>query len=619
MAQISNTQEKNMGNTNDWGSNLPKIENPLKKLGYIKILTGLISLALSVYVLVSITWITKTDMVSGWICLAVGFGLLTYSVREAWSGFYMTFRMPLGRTDPSSLAANSSVVSDQSKCDYSADILSEMLNSRTNHTFREPANWLENMFFTTLKPLYFLPLPFRNLALKASSAIIRTVINLMCYLLALFLCKTGLITGDLDFVLALYTWYLFLAMTGIWKSMRSYDYTSFYNSPDTSSYLTPGKLSASIAIAVLVPVLTTTGFSYFNFYDTAWYQHLSAFINSFSITPWFLAMSFGNIALTLPLLWLLWQRSRSYQVVTEVSELRDNWQQSIHPDELFIAIENKIMANRRFMEVPNRIYLDLNPNLYVDGNNAKGKFEGVTIQETQPAYQKPVNSIVFNVVRFFASVLGHLMKLGIAGIIVYLAYRGAADVRELGGNFQALCDHFLPYVLGILCLWIYSGILDRATYIIWAEMKFESLLLYFRVSGTFTSSKISTGMSVYDSTRSENELIRSSISPWIIISRIVSTTFLGFGPHRFNNKRYIMEMHKDDAEMDNIVREFKEYMNSRENIAGVAREGDLRNASDILKMNRESVAYNRDRIGNNSGASGDAGLFGGILTDNSQS
>ena len=273
MAQISNTQEKNMGNTNDWGSNLPKIENHLKKLGYIKILTGLISLALSVYVLVSITWITKTDMVSGWICLAVGFGLLTYSVREAWSGFYMTFRMPLGRTDPSSLAANSSVVSDQSKCDYSADILSEMLNSRTNHTFREPANWLENMFFTTLKPLYFLPLPFRNLALKASSAIIRTVINLMCYLLALFLCKTGLITGDLDFVLALYTWYLFLAMTGIWKSMRSYDYTSFYNSPDTSSYLTPGKLSASIAIAVLVPVLTTTGFSYFNFYDTAWYQH----------------------------------------------------------------------------------------------------------------------------------------------------------------------------------------------------------------------------------------------------------------------------------------------------------------------------------------------------------
>ncbi len=616
MAQISNLQEKNMGNTNDWGSNLPKIDNPLKKLGYIKILTGLISLALSVYVLVSITWIAKTDMVSGWICLAVGFGLLTYSVREAWSGFYMTFRMPLGRTDPSSLAANSSVVSDHSKCDYSADILSEMLNSRTNHTFREPANWLENMFFTTLKPLFFLPLPFRNLALKASSAIIRTVINLMCYLLALFLCKTGLITGDLDFVLTVYTWYLFLAMTGIWKSMRSYDYASFYNSPDTSSYLTPGKLSVSIAIAVLFPVLTVTLFSYVNFYDMPVYQHLSAFINSFSITPWFLAMSFGNIALTLPLLWLLWQRSRSYQVVTEVSELRDNWQQSIHPDELFIAIENKIMANRRFMEVPNRIYLDLNPNLYVDGNNAKGKFEGVTIQETQPAYQKPVNSIVFNIVRFFASALGHLMKLGIAGIIVYLAYRGAADVRELGGSYQALCNHFLPYVLGILCLWIYSGILDRGTFIIWAEMKFESLLLYFRVSGTFTSSKISTGMSVYDSTRSENELIRSSISPWIIISRIVSTTFLGFGPHRFNNKRYIMEMHKDEAEMDNIVREFREYMNSRENIASVAREGDLRNASDILKMNRESVAYNRDRIGNNSG---DAGLFGGILPDSSQS
>ena len=605
-----------MGNTNDWGSNLPKIDNPLKKLGYIKILTGLISLVLSIYVLVSITWVTKTDMISGWICLLVGFMVLAYSVREIWRGFYMTFKMPLGRTDPSSLAANSNIVADHSPCDYSAPILWEMLNSRTNHTFMEPSNWLENMFFTTLKPLFFLPLPFRNLALKISSAIIRTLINILCYILALFLCKTGLISGDLDFVLTVYTWYLFLAMTGIWTSMCRYDYSTFYNSPDTSSYLTPKKLIASISIAVLFPVLTVTLFSYVNFYETTAYQHISSFINSFSITPWFLAISLGNIALCLPLLWLLWQRSHRYEVVTEVSELRDNWQQSIHPDELFIAIENKIMANRRYMEVPNRVYLELNPNLSVDSNNAKGRFEGVTIQETQPAYIRPNNSITFNVVRFFSSVMGHLLKLVIAGIIVYFAYRGAPDVRAIGSDISGQIQYFLPYIMGILCLWIYSGILDRGTFIIWAEMNFESLLLYFRVTGTFTSSKISTGMSVYDSTRSENELVRSSISPWIIISKIVSTTFLGFGVNRFNNKRYIMEMHKDEPELDKIVREFREYMNSRENIASVAREGDLKNASDILKMNSQSVAYNQERIAN--GKPDDAALFGGIITDGSR-
>ncbi|PPT10886.1 hypothetical protein CKA32_007133 [Geitlerinema sp. FC II] len=38
---------------------------------------------------------------------------------------------------------------------------------------------------------------------------------------------------------------------------------------------------------------------------------------------------------------------------TEVSEFRANMQESVHPNEIFINIENIVLANRRYKEVPN--------------------------------------------------------------------------------------------------------------------------------------------------------------------------------------------------------------------------------------------------------------------------
>ncbi len=70
---------------------------------------------------------------------------------------------------------------------------------------------------------------------------------------------------------------------------------------------------------------------------------------------------------------------------------------------------------------------------------------------------------------------------------------------------------------------LWTCVLIQAAHLFYAEIQFDSLLIYFKCEGTFTESKISTGTSIHDSTRSENTLVRTSITSWGIVSGIVST------------------------------------------------------------------------------------------------
>ena len=76
---------------------------------------------------------------------------------------------------------------------------------------------------------------------------------------------------------------------------------------------------------------------------------------------------------------------------------------------------------------------------------------------------------------------------------------------------------------------VFGAILAIAAHVFWSEMQFDSLAVYFQCHGTYTESKLSTGTSIYDSTRSENMLVRSSMTPWIIASRLVTSCFTESG------------------------------------------------------------------------------------------
>ncbi len=75
-----------------------------------------------------------------------------------------------------------------------------------------------------------------------------------------------------------------------------------------------------------------------------------------------------------------------------------------------------------------------------------------------------------------------------------------------------------------------------------SEIEFESDLIVFQATGTFSESRLATGMSIYDSTRSENTIVRSSLTPWLIVSRLHTSTLTVSGSANLEQPRLILGM-----------------------------------------------------------------------------
>ena len=130
---------------------------------------------------------------------------------------------------------------------------------------------------------------------------------------------------------------------------------------------------------------------------------------------------------------MLRKRLQLAEPSVEVSELRENWQASIHPNEVFINLDNLVMANRRYKEVPNRVYREIDPKLegQIDG---KGSFEGELIQEIQPTVKTMDFGGLFNKMRLLALSLGNVLFVVAVGLMMALAY----SVIDVYSFFTAL-------------------------------------------------------------------------------------------------------------------------------------------------------------------------------------
>jgi len=109
-------------------------------------------------------------------------------------------------------------------------------------------------------------------------------------------------------------------------------------------------------------------------------------------------------------------------------------------------------------------------------------------------------------------------------------------------------------------------------------------------SGTYAESKLATGMSIYDSTRSENVIVRSSLTPWLIVSRVHSSIIAVSGSLNLEQPRYVLEMYKSDALCDELIADIRSYMHERQVMAGVSSAADLDAASTIHQMNERTRA-----------------------------
>jgi hypothetical protein len=159
----------------------------------------------------------------------------------------------------------------------------------------------------------------------------------------------------------------------------------------------------------------------------------------------------------------------------------------------------------------------------------------------------------------------------------------------LSGDSSALSLAVNLLVWGVIFR-AFAALLRGAAHLFFSEMQFESVMIYFKCEGTFTESKMSTGTGIHDSTRSENTLIRSSITPWIVVSRLVTSTFAATGMRNLEFPRYVMEMHKAPEALASIRADVVTFLKDRESIASITSERDLGNASQIYQLNQQTRA-----------------------------
>lgn len=594
----------------DYGSIDLGLKNPFKTEGLVTSLRGVVQSLFGVYLLIAGAGTVKEDSITGWVLAVFGLLLLGGGIKVLSNGIMAMLRYFVGRNHPTSLARNfskseRSTAQEESRyVAYNDQSLEEMLMGRKNSTFIEPKGLLARLAHTVFPKLLFMPYPVRNMAQRLLGAWVRTLTAMVAFGFVAFVSLAGFAGEAGELAFPIYTVLLTLYLMHVWKAAGK----AISRGAEQSIHsMGGGDLVKTIAFALLLPVVVGLVISWWMsaaHVSAAEIEQQFAGLPSFHAGWYLVSIFIGALLCTLITVMLLKKRLADANPVSEVSELRENWQESVHPKEIFINLDNLVMANRRYREVPNRVYRELDPSLQeqVDG---KGAFSGEMIQEVQPKV-KPMNlGAVFDKLRLVSLLFGN--SLFVFGIVFtfFLAHATVDVVMVLDAMNYRLTEvtphsslmllaatamtaiHFL--LIGYV-LRAFARLAANIAHLFYAEIQFESMLIYFKCEGTFTESKISTGAGIHDSTRSENTLVRSSITPWVIVSRIVSTTFAATGMKNLEHPRHILEMHKSDNELASIRNDVIEFLKDRESIASITSNRDLGNASQIHQLNEQTRA-----------------------------
>jgi hypothetical protein len=595
----------------DYGSIDLGLRNPFKTEGKVTAIRGVIQTLLAIGLLVMAASSVKEDAVKGWTLMIFGAALLTVGIRAAFSGIYATLRYFVGRNHPTSLSVNysksqsSSAAVEKSIVAYNDNHLEEMLVGRKNMTFIEPVGLLARLLHSIVPNLLYMPYPIRNLAQRLFAAWVETLTMLLAYGLTAFISLAGF-AGELgEKAFPIYSFVLMFYLIRVWhRASKPLD----RNAERVVQTKAESSLPKIIILSIFFPIIVGLGLGWIiknTELSMAHLEQLQASIPSFSPGLVISGLLLFAVLASALIVMMLKFRLKHCDPKAEVSELRENWQESVHPNEIFINLDNLVMANRRYKEVPNRVYRELDPKLN-EQVNGKGDFRGEMIQEVQPRVRAMDLGPLFEKLRFIALVTGNLLLLAATAITLILAF-DAVDIahlfsglneKELANSLRSGASHpFLESAVSVISLFIwgmlfriFGNMLANTVHVLYAEIQFESLLVYFKCEGTFSESKISTGTSIHDSTRSENVLVRSSITPWVITSKVVSTTFAATGMKNLEHPRYILEMHKAEDELQAIRNDVIAFLKDRESIAAITSERDLSNTSQIYQINQQTRA-----------------------------
>lgn len=585
----------------NFGSQTLGIKNPFKLEGRFRAFAGVLLLAAGIFPLLGVADRLETAPIEAYANAILGFILLAAGSRHLGAGLFQMFRYFVGRSVPTSLAFNKSrseretATAEQKALLYNDEKLHSMLMGRKNTTFVEPIGWVARLIHSVFPNLTFLPYPIRHVAQELGVMFLNFGTALISFLIVFFVVSTGL-AGVVakETAIPILSILLLLYLVLSWRRSAN-SITANSSLSSSSKGLSLGVL---IGLSITVPVFTGFALDKVTGWSAADISAFTSQVNLFS--------AWGNLALLLGAIVLvtigvapaLIARSKHITPSTDVSEFRENLQESVHPNEIFINIENIVLANRRYKEIPNRIYREFDPKL-VEQAEGKGNFNGELLVETQPELAKDDSAGVKKSAKVLVSAMAQFFVLAsyaffaslIMNIVDLLSYLSDGNANQ--AQVSALFELINPIIFAFIAWLTFQAagrLLNNASHLFWGELQFSSLLMYMKTEGTYTESKISTGMSIHDSTRSENVVVRSSITPWFITSRLITSIFATSGSSNLESPRFIMGMVKNDQELANIVSEIKTFLRGREAIASITNEADLNNASTIHQINEQTRA-----------------------------
>ncbi|WP_139349835.1 hypothetical protein [Thioalkalivibrio denitrificans] len=576
----------------EYGSQAIEVRNPFKAEGAAYAVRGLIVAPLGIYLLLYAgveEGVAEPDARVA-LQLAVGVLLLAVGLYALGLGLFKMFRFYTGRGVPANLAstvAASATIAPGSEESfrhpgiYNPAKLSEMLSGRKNLTFEEPRGWLARLLNGLCFSMIFLPHPMRWITLKLFMALWHAMV-VLAILGLMFLSARALgmveITGTAVFdylgaaalVAILLIWVVYQP-TPLWRN------TDLRN-PRTSSSRTPFQqrsfgqfLGLAVRLALLWVALPL------GILMILLEEQRTTGLPELPVSPWpWLAALVAAVVLAFVYSFLMaWRRAPRRSVPTDVSEYRDHWQETVHPKDIFRAIE-MTLANHRYLDIPNRVYHLSEPDLHEQSGNNQGTFEGETLQEIQP---EPLARQRRDPLALPGAVLGQLLLLGAALWLFQL-------VHEPG----PLSAQAAMFFLGPLLLWLLGRSVAYVANMYLGEIRFQSQLIAFRASGTYSQVRLGTGSSILDSNRSESHALRSSITPWLVVSRIGSSIIAVSGAMNLEQPRYVLDMEPSDDLTKELVDDVRRYLRERQVLAPIESSADAQSVMDIHRMNERTRA-----------------------------
>ncbi len=472
------------------------IKNPLKFEALCYFCNGIFAMILSIVLLISLrkdllntnTAISSKKSIGFLVLFGIGLYFLVKGIA------YLVKKFHLDSSSVSGLAKENNINNR-----YSLNKMLDMLRNRYNPMLEEKTEGSFAYYLMGFYPkLRNAPKKINDVAVSFFSRILVTFFYVLLYGIA-FLSGLFEAFGTNGTVLLNYFgWTLFGILSFVWGR-----YVIDFITGRT--YVYNGNLFKTLGLYILLcasipPILI--------FIEKQGTSFVEIKINSILwIASFFIGVSIILLIKTL----LMKNRNYINPFNVSISKAYKNWNNDINPNDFFYKLESNIKNGANYKK-----YLEKSPELFNEGNENKGSFEGMLLYETFENITEQDKSNFKPI-----TLLGHIIFAFIVAIFFYHYF-----MIEKGSMINTGSKLFL-----VINSMIFSGISLSLIHIYWMEFNYNSSIILFEIKGTYNKATTSLGNSYNDSFRKEADEVRSNAHIHLYVAKLNSSS-IGVGGQR---------------------------------------------------------------------------------------